>query len=260
MALAPLIALSTERSKESRGIIISLEDPVTGADRGSCTLSCTFKAVAIQVQGAPTPSQCASAALLKKAFFDADGGPSHPVPRSVLLASLNQNDAPWASILDLVQAPSEITWDVWRDVVATVSTRADLIAAIPTSSQKRTVKRKRGGGPGVVFSLAFSAASQIALKCDDAQKCIVRGAELLLRGVDGRVVSVVGSSCAVSVGRAGLDGDGVRKLLAEVDSEAPLGAAVLRMLGPCTLENVKIGAGADKIRSTATQKGRGTRR
>ena len=69
VALAPLIALSnSERSKESRGIILSLEDPVTGADRGSCTLSCVFKAVSIQVQGAPTPSQCASAALLKKAF------------------------------------------------------------------------------------------------------------------------------------------------------------------------------------------------
>jgi hypothetical protein len=254
VALAPLIALSTERSKETRGIVLSLEDPVTGAARGSCTLSCTFKAVSIQVQGAPTPSQCASAALLKKVFFDCDGGPSHPVPRSVLLASLNNDDAPWASILDLVQATSDITWDVWRDVVSTVSTRADLVAAIATSSLKRTVKRKRGGGPGVVFSLAFSSASQIALKSEDAQKTIVRGAELLLRGVDGRVVSVVGSSCAVSVGRAGFDGDGVKKILHEVDAEAPLGASLLRMLGPCTLENVKIGAGADRLRSTTTQK------
>ncbi|CAH0378660.1 unnamed protein product [Pelagomonas calceolata] len=254
VALAPLIALSTERSKETRGLVLALEDPVTGAQRGSCTLSCAFKAVAIASVGAPTPSQCASAALLKKVFFDCDGGPSHPVPRSVLLASLDSNDAPWASILDLVQATSEVTWDVWRDVVSTVSTRADLLAAIATSSQKRTVKRKRGGGPGVVFSLAFSAASQIALKTDAAEKCIVRGAELLLRGVDGRVVSVVGSSCAVSIGRAGFDGDGVKKVLSEVDGEAPLGAAVLRTLGPCTLSNVKIGAGADKIRSTTTQK------
>ena len=96
--------------------------------------------------------------------------------------------------MDLVQVTTDVTWDMWRDIVATVSTRADLVASIATSSQKRTVKRKRGGGPGVVFSLAFSAASQIALKCDDAQKTIVRGAELLLRGVDGRVVSVVGLS------------------------------------------------------------------
>ena len=172
----------------------------------------------------------------------------------MLLASLNENDAPWASIFDIIQVKDDVTWDVWRDVVATVSTRADLLTAIQTSSQKRTVKRKRGGGPGVVFSLAFSAASQIALKSEDAQKCIVRGAELLLRGVDGRVVSVVGSSCAVSIGRAGFDGDGVRKVLSEVDGEAPLGASVLRILGPCTLSNVKIGAGADKIRSTTTQK------
>merc|ERR1719407_87911 len=51
-----------------------------------------------------------------------------------------------------------------------------------------------------------------------------------------------------------MDTDGVKKLLSEVDAEAPLGASVLRTLGPCTLENIKIGAGADRIRSTTSQK------
>ena len=80
-----------------------------------------------------------------------------------------------------------ITWDVWRDIVATVYAGRTYLLPSRRRLRRGTVKRKRGGGPGVVFSLAFSAASQIALKTDDdAQKTIVRGAELLLRGVDGR--------------------------------------------------------------------------
>ena len=216
VALAPLIALeASSRSKAQRGIIIELEDPVTGAARGRCTLSTVFNAFTLEKGGAPAPSTCAAAALLKKAFFDAGGGPSKPTPRAALLEHLNPDDAPWTTLLDA------------SDVVACVSTRADLIASMNTAAPKKVVKPRRGGGPGVAFSLAFSAANATALKTDAARKAIATGALDLVRGVDGRVATIVGSSCAVAISRTGFDADGVKKVLASVDVEAPLGAAVL---------------------------------
>lgn len=252
VALAPLIALkASSRSKAQRGIIIELEDPVTGAARGRCTLSTVFNAFTLEKGGAPAPSTCAAAALLKKAFFDAGGGPSKPTPRAALLEHLNPDDAPWTTLLD---ASDVITWDAWRDVVACVSTRADLIASMNTAAPKKVVKPRRGGGPGVAFSLAFSAANATALKTDAARKAIATGALDLVRGVDGRVATIVGSSCAVAISRTGFDADGVKKVLVSVDVEAPLGAAVLRLLGPCTLENVKIGTEADRVRRTTEKR------
>jgi hypothetical protein len=105
-----------------------------------------------------------------------------------------------------------------------------------------------------VFSLAFSAADATALKTDAARKAIAKGALDLVRGVDGRVATTVGSSCAVAISRAGFDADGVKKVLASVDVEAPLGAAVLRLLGPCTVKNVKIGTEADRVRRTTDKR------